>query len=69
MPLCGAKVEHFSCFHSSCQLGLKIDNIGIPIKTFQRRTKYPYLYFLRRDLQFFTFFKVRSLADVGLLLL
>ena len=35
---------------------LKVDIIVIPIKTFQRRTKYPYLYFLRRDLQFFTFF-------------
>ena len=24
MPLCGAKYEHFSCFHSSWQLGLML---------------------------------------------
>ena len=23
MPLGGTKAEHFSCFHSSCQLGLR----------------------------------------------
>ena len=24
MPLSGTKDDHFSCFHSSCQLGLKM---------------------------------------------
>ena len=37
MPLGGAKDEHFSCFHSSCQLGLnpltgkKCDNTFSPV--------------------------------------
>ena len=26
MPLGGAEDEHFSCFHSSCQLGLRVDS-------------------------------------------
>ena len=37
MPLSGAKDEHFSCFYSSCQLGLtqeneKIKNCELPAK-------------------------------------
>ena len=28
MPLGGAKAEHFSCFHSSCQLGLSKNNVN-----------------------------------------
>ena len=48
------------CFQNSFHTVLKVDDIVIPIKTFQRHTKYPYLYFLRRIF-------LPSLADVGLL--